>query len=47
MPENARFDMELPSTSDPEGILVYVIVLVLVASLALLALFATGLWTAT
>jgi hypothetical protein len=47
MPENARLDMELPSISDPEGILVYIIAFVLAASLVFLGLFAAGFWTAT
>jgi hypothetical protein len=43
---NARVTMDLPSTSDPEGLLVYTIVFVLVAAVVLLALFAAGVWQA-
>jgi hypothetical protein len=46
MPKNRRLDMDLPATDDPEGLLTYLIVLVIVAGLAFLALFASGVWTA-
>ena len=38
--------MELPSATDPEGILTYLIVFVLASGLVFLALFASGVWTA-
>jgi hypothetical protein len=46
MTKNREADMELPPLNDPEGILTYLIVLVIVAGLVLLALFASGVWTA-
>lgn len=38
--------MELPSATDPEGMLVYLIAILLVASVVFLGLFATGVWVA-
>lgn len=46
MAKNRRFDMDLPEMNDPEGVLTYLIVLVLVAGLVFLVLFASGIWTA-
>jgi hypothetical protein len=46
MPKNRRLDMDLPSTTDPEGILTYLIAFVLAAGLVFLALFASGVWAA-
>jgi hypothetical protein len=43
---NAAVTVDLPSTTDPEGILFYLIVLVMVAAVVLLALFAVGVWQA-
>lgn len=46
MAKNRRLDMDLPATNDPEGVLTYLIILVIVAGLVFLALFASGIWTA-
>lgn len=43
---NPAVTVDLPSTTDPEGILFYLIVLVMVAAVVLLALFAVGVWQA-
>jgi Mg2+ and Co2+ transporter CorA len=46
MAKNRRFNMDLPEMNDPEGVLTYLIVIVLVAGLVFLVLFASGIWTA-
>jgi hypothetical protein len=46
VPANAAATVDLPSTTDPEGVLVYLIALVVVAAAVLLALFAVGVWQA-
>lgn len=46
MTENRRLGMNLPSTTDPEGILTYLIAFVIAAGLVFLALFASGVWAA-
>lgn len=38
--------MRLPSATDPEGILTYLLAFLIASSLVFLALFAAGLWTA-
>ena len=46
MGKNRGLDMDLPSMNDPEGVLTWIIVFVIVAGLVLLGLFASGIWTA-
>lgn len=38
--------MRLPSTTDPEGLLTWLLAFLIVSAFVFLALFAAGLWTA-